>query len=110
MTETAVTYTFREFYIPARMMPGIRRYIENGILPGKFLQAVISNNLHDALSQADDENLRNLQAFVGYFYNEAPSPCWGSPEKMHKWIEDRKEIAERVALHKLYEGAESEVT
>jgi len=24
---------------------------------------------------------------VKFFYNEAPSACWGSLEKMEKWIE-----------------------
>ena len=84
------SYKFRNWYIPERMMPAIDRYITQGISPGTFLTAVICNNLHDALSRADDENLQNLPAFVAYFYNNAPAPCWGSPAKMKKWITDRK--------------------
>jgi len=79
-----------EYYVPERMMPGITRYIEQGIRPGRFLQAVICNDLHEALSQADDENFTNISAFVSYFYNEAPSGCWGSPEKMEAWIESKQ--------------------
>ena len=75
-----------EYYIPDRMMPGITRYIEKGIKPGKFLQAVICNDLHAALSHADDENFTNIPAFVSYFYNKAPSSCWGSKEAMDQWI------------------------
>lgn len=82
----APLYTFREFYIAERMMPGIRRYIEKGIKPGRFLCAVIQNDLHDALSFAGDENLKNLAAFTGYFYNEAPGGCWGSRENMAAWM------------------------
>ena len=80
-------YKFQDYYIPDRMMPGIERYVTYGIKPGDFLTAVIRNNLHDALSRADDENLQNLPAFVAYFYNEAPASCWGSPEKMNEWME-----------------------
>ena len=80
-------YTFRDFYIPARMMDSITRYIDHGIKPGSFLTGVISNNLREAVSNADDENLRNIPAYLGYFYNEAPSPCWGSQELMDQWIQ-----------------------
>ena len=84
-------YQFRQLQIPDRMMGGIKRYIENGIKPGDFLVSVICNDLREACGQADDENLANLPAFVGYFYNEAPHTCWGSREKMDKWIAKFKE-------------------
>ena len=80
-------YTFREFYIPERMMGGIERYIRQGIKPGHFLTAIICNDLKGAVSHADDENIRNLPAYVGYFYNKAPSACWGSPQDMKIWLE-----------------------
>ena len=79
-------YEFNDFYIPERMMGGIARYIECGIEPGSFLSAVICNDLKNSIGRADNENLQNLQAFVGYFYNEAPASCWGSPQNMDAWI------------------------
>ncbi len=78
-------YEFRHFYIPEHMMEPIKRYVENGIIPGGFLQAVICNNLHDALNRADDETLRNLPAYMAYFYNKTPMGCWGSKKKMMDW-------------------------
>ena len=80
-------YTFREFYIPERMMGGIERWINHGIRPGSFLTAVLENNLVGAVSQADDENIRNLPAYVGYLYNEVDSMCWGSVKKVEEWEE-----------------------
>ena len=80
-------YTFNEFYIPERMMGGIRRYIEHGIKPGEFLTAVICNNLSDAVGKADEENMRNLPAYAAYFYNYADLRCWKSRENMEAWIE-----------------------
>ena len=82
-------YWFREFYIPDRMMGGIERYIEHGIMPGGFLTAIICNDLIKACSHADDENLNNIPAYVAYFYNETPSPCWGSPKRMASWIKNK---------------------
>jgi hypothetical protein len=89
-------YTFREFYIPDRMMGGLIRYIENGIAPGDFLTAVICNDLKEAVGRADDENIRNLPAYLGYLYNEAPMGCWGSPGQMKRWMKEKREEAEEV--------------
>jgi hypothetical protein len=86
-------YTFNDFYIPDHMMGAIQRYIEHGIHPGDFLRAVISNDLREAVGRADDENRRNLPAYVAYFYNEAPTGCWGSSSNYQSWIksfEDRE--------------------
>lgn len=81
-------FSIRGKCIPERMMDGINRYVEYGIIPGDFLQAVIRNNLHDAFSFADDENFENLAAFAGYFHNEVPSNAWGSTKRMLQWAED----------------------
>ena len=88
--ERSKLYKFNQFYIPERMMPGIRRYVEHGVRPGDFLSAVIQNNLSEAIGRADTENLENIPAFVTYFYNECPLGCWGSPEKMKSWMESKK--------------------
>ena len=79
----------RGTYIPERMMPGITRYVQHGILPGAFLQAVIVGDLFEAVSLADDENLANLPAFTAYFYNEAPRSCYGSRDAMATWNRQR---------------------
>jgi len=67
-----MAYKFNQFYISDRMMDAINQYIENGIEPGDFLTAVICNDLREACGRADDENLANLPAFVGYFHSRAP--------------------------------------
>ena len=67
-------YSFREFRIRPSM-----------------LDAIISNDLRESTGRADDDNLRNIPAFVAFFWNEAPASCWGSTEKMKAWIENKKE-------------------
>jgi len=79
-------FKFQEFYIPQRMEDGIKNYIVHKIPPGHFLTAIIQNDLKSAVERADDENLRNIPAYVAYFYNLAPHACWGSPEKMKLWL------------------------
>lgn len=82
-------YRFRDWYIPEPMMGAIERYIEQGIAPGSFLTAVICNDLREAVGRADDENLRNIPAYVAWFYNEAPGGSWGSRERMEQWMTAR---------------------
>lgn len=83
-------YQFREFEIPDRMMNGIDNYVNHRLEPGGFLSAIIENNLVSAIFRADDENIRNIPAYVAYFYNEVPSVCWGSREKMKEWLNGQK--------------------
>lgn len=80
-----MTYKFRDWYIPDRMMESLTEYVRIGRPVGDFLNAVLSNNLSEAVGRADDENIRNIPAYVAYLYNEAPSMCHGSVEKVRNW-------------------------
>jgi len=92
-------YSFmKQYSIPERMRDSITRYIEDKIAPGDFLSAVIMNNLAEAIGRADDENIRNLPAYVNFFYNHAPSQCWGSPEKMATWLGEKTE-ERKIDIH-----------
>jgi len=82
-------YSFRTFYIPERMMYGLERYIEGHIKPGGFLSAVLKNDLCGAINHADDENIQNLPAYIGFLYNQAPSLCWGSEKKFKDWLNNK---------------------
>lgn len=73
--------------LPEHMRDGMRLYIERGVPPGSFLTAVLSNDLMGALGKADDTNLHALPAYGRFLYNEAPSPCFGSPEHVRDWCE-----------------------
>jgi hypothetical protein len=71
------------------MQAAIRRYVIQGVQPGDFLTAVITNDLRNAVGKADDENLPLLKLYVQWFYNEAPAPCWGSKQNMTEWLTAR---------------------
>ncbi len=82
----------KDFYgmkIPDHMWGGIERYINEHIPPGEFLQAIICNDLREAVGRADDENIVNIPAFVSFFYNYAPGNCWGSIEEYKEWLKQR---------------------
>lgn len=86
-----MTYRFRNWTIPEYMMAGLKRYIDDHCGTGHFLMAVLENNLKEAVHRADEHNLENLPAYVHYLYNKAPSQCWGSPEKVSKWLAEEEE-------------------
>jgi len=78
-------YHFRGFTIEQYMVDKLLAYIDHGEHVGHFLTAVLENNLKEAVGHADDENLRNLPAYVGYLYNVADSRCFGSHAKVRQW-------------------------
>jgi hypothetical protein len=73
--------------LPESLRDGAKNWIEHGIEPGHFLSAVIQNNLVESFKRADNENVNRMLEIVYWWYNEAPSNCWGSKEKFDKWIE-----------------------
>jgi hypothetical protein len=89
-----VTYQFRKYVIPERMMVPIRAYIEEGrpFEEGGFLEALVCHrDVFIVVGRADDENLDNLPAFCGYFHNEVTSECHGSWEKYQAWLKKHEE-------------------
>lgn len=68
----------------------IRMYIDQKIRPGGFLEAVLRNDLKEALGRADCKNRRKIFEWVEYLYNYAPAICWGSNDKVDAWLNERE--------------------
>lgn len=77
--------------LPEGLRDGMRNYIEESLPAGHFLTAVLSNNLTEAFGRADALNIVLMHSIVQWVYNEAPSTCWGSPEKVRAWLMPRGE-------------------
>jgi hypothetical protein len=71
--------------IPEHMRPGILRWIEEGIKPGHFLYAIITNDLQETYARADDENIIRIHSYIMFFYNHTPVGCWGSKRNAEEW-------------------------
>lgn len=72
--------------LPSYMYGAIERYVFNGIEPGSFLKAVLENNLMDAVSLADDNNINVIANWVKFLYWETPADCWQSEKHVRDWI------------------------
>lgn len=81
------TYSAFGLEVPQDTLESLNLYIEHGLPTGGFLEAVINNDLCQAIGRADEKNMLALPAIVSYLYNEAPMGSWGMPNSFEKWIE-----------------------
>jgi len=75
-----------DIYVPAYMRYAINSYVNDHKLPGDFLQAVLKNNLREAVTRADTFNLAALEGWILLLHNYVPRNCWGSPKKVEDWV------------------------
>ena len=76
-------------------LDSLKRYAEQRIPTGGFLEAVLSNDLMEACARADDENAIALFHIAAYIYNELPHNCHGSRAKVKAWLAKEPERGAR---------------
>lgn len=81
--------------IPAATLDGIRNYVLLRVPPGGFLSAVLANDLFGAVGRADVGNHAALEAICEFIYNYCPWLCWGSPERIKRWLAGTENEPER---------------
>jgi len=77
-------------YSRLKNLDGLVRYINDRVPAGGFLHAVLENDLKEAVARADEENMELIPIYVSWLYNEAPTACWGSPEKVAAWLKPKE--------------------
>lgn len=85
-------------HIPPNIKSALDLWVSDGYPPGSFCQAVLRNDLMDAFSRADQFSERAMGAIVRYVYNNMPSACHGSQDKMDAW-EVRKMYEREARAH-----------
>lgn len=73
--------------IPRALLTSLLWYSYDHRPLGDTLAAVVSNDLAGAFRNADHVTRHVMWNLVAWLYNEAPSTCWGSPEKYRAWLE-----------------------
>ena len=68
---------------------GLQLYLERGIETGSGLGAVLEGDLWKAGNTLDSNNWKHLRELMGWIYNNPPAICYGSKEKVAKWISHR---------------------
>src|SRR5262245_38863616 len=75
--------------VPELTREALVAYIMTGRPTGSFLHAVLTNDLFQAVSRADDANRRTLANLVIAIHLCAPLGCVGSEEKVQTWRSHR---------------------
>lgn len=74
------------FNIPHHMRGGFERYVMNGISPGSFGYAVLTNDLTGAFGKADLTNQAAMLNYARFLINGLPAICWKTDEKVQDWM------------------------
>lgn len=82
-----------EYNIRQDVIESLDRYVNHGIKPGGFLEAVLANDLMESFGRADMGNRLSLFDILSYVYNELPANCHGSYEMVNSWMERFKKKA-----------------
>ncbi len=69
------------------MHAGFARWVLFGTYSGDFMNAFVKGDLFKALEKADHWNLNGLHNTAIWFWNYAPSGCFGSEAKAKAWHE-----------------------
>jgi hypothetical protein len=81
-----------EELLPTHMRDGMRLYVLERVPPGGFLEAVLSNDLKSAIIRADSTNQKAIVQIVQFCMWALPIGCWGSPERVTKWLNGDHDI------------------
>lgn len=68
------------------MAGGLKRYVEHGMEPGSFMQAILCNDLMGAVSRADATNIQLIPAWCKWIHANLPGICYGSEERYEAWV------------------------
>ena len=77
-----------QLLVPEHMRYGAAMWVLFGKEAGGFLTAVVEGDLFGAFVRADDANSRCMKDWVTFFYNYAPTECYGSKEAAEQWAEE----------------------
>jgi len=83
--------------LPEHMRGAVKRYLNDGIMPGDFLTAALHNDLVHSYGLADDINMAAMRTWTEWLYMECPGQAWGSPKKVREWCRGRIEAKEQAA-------------
>lgn len=66
-----------------KVTPEIERAVKSASKRGRDLGDFIV----ESFGRADFINRKRMFDIAGFLYNEAPARCWGSPEKVARWLQ-----------------------
>lgn len=84
--QAARMYDFEGMKMTDSCIQGLRLYLYHKVPTGSFLHSVLTNDLKGAVARADNDNIHNIPAYVGFLYAYFPFSIWGSEEAVDNWL------------------------
>ncbi len=69
-----------------RLADSLDDYVTKRYETGSFLRSCLENDFVEAACRADCMNRHRLHLIAKYIFNRLPADCWGSKEKVTKWL------------------------
>jgi hypothetical protein len=86
--------------IPPATLETLEAWARSARPVGSFVEAVLCNDLREAFSRADEDNILAMFHTVAWCYNYLPGLCWGSREAFKRWPEELAELRRFEATKK----------
>jgi hypothetical protein len=77
---------YRKLDLPEHCHAGFADYVLQGVEPGGFLYALLTNDLRRTFERADGRNVHRILDYVKFLYSDCPARCWGSEQMVAEWI------------------------
>lgn len=84
--------------MPRALKASIDLYVDRGVPVGGFVYAVLSNNLFEVFSRAEEHYRANLETICDYIQNYTPAICYGSEERVTKWLELHRNLPKSACI------------
>lgn len=81
-----LTRRAKEVGVPEHLIEGLVAYATDRRPTGGFLQAVLSNDLFEAMKRADSKSLAGIVRVTAFIYHNFPFDSFGSPEIVAAWL------------------------
>lgn len=81
----ALLVQMEERGVPEHLRDSLAHYIVRGLQPGRFVTAVLSNNLLGAFRHGDEDSLAGLRNLVTFMVDIVPGTAWGSHKHVAEW-------------------------
>lgn len=73
--------------VPDHLRQPLEKFIDEGVRPGEFLEAFLTNDLFGTLANADFASRRRLADIANFIDSFVPGVCYGSKKTFDDWIE-----------------------
>lgn len=88
-------YCINGRFLPEDTQNMLVDYVLNGLPPGGFGEALLSNDLMETFARADQHNLLYLTTIITWVTNRVPAVAHGSPERVRLWLKAHEELREQ---------------